>query len=41
MNKVLLQKEARKKGKKKAWTLNQNQDLLRNTFLSMDKKSRR
>ena len=40
MNKKLIQKVAKKEGKKKAWTLNQNQDMLKKTFLSMEKKSR-
>ena len=40
MNKSLIQKSAKKEGKIKAWTLNQNQDLLKKTFLSMEKKSR-
>ena len=40
MNKNLIQKAAKKEGKKSAWTLNQNQDLLKKNFLSMEKKSR-
>jgi len=40
MNKNLIQKAAKKEGRSKAWTLNQNQDLLKKTFLSMEKKSR-
>jgi hypothetical protein len=40
MNKTLIQKAVKKEGKIKAWTLNQNQDLLKKTFLSMEKKSR-
>lgn len=40
MNKGLIQKAGKKEGLKKAWTLNQNQDLLKKIFLSMEKKSR-
>ena len=40
MNKRLIQNAAKKEGKIKTWTLNQNQDLLKKTFLSMEKKSR-
>ncbi len=40
INKSLIQKSAKKEGRIKAWTLNQNQDLLKKTFLSMEKKSR-
>jgi hypothetical protein len=40
MNKNLIQKAAKKEGKMRAWTLNQNQDALKKTFLSMEKKSR-
>jgi len=40
MNKKLIQK-SRKKGQNfKPWTLNQNQDCLKKTFLSLEKKSR-
>ena len=40
MNKTLIQKAAKKESKMRVWTLNQNQDLLKKTFLSMEKKSR-
>ena len=40
MNKNLIQKTTKKEGKLKAWTLNQNLDLLKKNFLSMEKKSR-
>jgi len=39
MNKKQIQNAAKKYGRKKAWTLNQNQDLLAKTFLSLEKKS--
>jgi len=39
MNKKLIQNAVKKSGRKKAWTLNQNQDLLAKTFLSLEKKS--
>lgn len=38
MNKAMIQKAARKNSRKPDWTLNQNQDMLRNTFLSMERK---
>ena len=41
MNKKLIQKRRKKEGSKKTWTLNQNQDYLKKTFLSMEKKLRR
>jgi len=40
INKALIQKTAKKEGRKKAWTLNQNKDSLKKAFLSMEKKSR-
>ena len=39
MNKTQIQNAAKKCGRKKAWTLNQNQDLLKKAFLSLEKKS--
>jgi len=39
MNKKQIQNAEKKSGRKKAWTLNQNQDLLAKTFLSLEKKS--
>ena len=39
MNKKQIQNAVKKCGRKKAWTLNQNQDLLAKTFLSLEKKS--
>jgi len=39
MNKKQIQNVVKKSGRKKAWTLNQNQDLLAKTFLSLEKKS--
>ncbi len=40
MNKCLIEKAAKKEGKMRQWTLNQNQDILKKAFLSMEKKSR-
>lgn len=40
MNKKQIQNAEKKCGRKTAWTLNQNQDLLAKTFLSLEKKSR-
>ena len=39
MNKKLVKKWAKQEGRKKEWTLNQNQDFLTKTFLSLEKKS--
>jgi len=39
MNKKQIQNIAKKYRRRRAWTLNQNQDLLKKTFLSMEKKS--
>ena len=39
MNKSFIKKAAKKEGKMRGWTLNQNQELLKETFLSMEKKS--
>jgi len=39
MNKKQIQNGIKKCGRKKAWTLNQNQDLLKKTFLSLEKNS--
>jgi hypothetical protein len=39
INRKQIQNAAKKYGIKKAWTLNQNQDLLAKTFLSQEKKS--
>jgi len=39
MNKKQIQSAVKKYGRKKAWTLNQNQDLLKKAFLSLEKKS--
>ena len=39
INKKLIQNQAKKEGKIKSWTLNQNQDYLKQTFLSLEKKS--
>jgi len=39
MNKKLIQRTAKKEGRRKTWTLNQNQDLLKKTFLILEKKS--
>ena len=39
MNKKQIQNAEKKCGRKKAWTLNQNQDLLTKAFLSLEKKS--
>jgi len=39
MNKKQIQNAVKKFGRKKAWTLNQNQDLLMKAFLSLEKKS--
>lgn len=41
MNKSFIKKAAKKEGKMRRWTLNQNQDILKKTFLSMEKKSHR
>ena len=40
MNKTQIQNAAKKCGKKKAWTLNQNQDLLTKAFLSLEKRAK-
>ena len=39
INKKIMQKSEIKFSRSKAWTLNQNQDKLRDTFLSLEKKS--
>ncbi len=39
MNKNMIQKSIKREDKRRAWTLNQNQDLLKKTFLSVEKKS--
>ncbi|MEE9377136.1 MAG: transposase [Candidatus Lokiarchaeia archaeon] len=39
INKKLIQNHAKKEGKIKSWTLNQNQDCLKQAFLSLEKKS--
>lgn len=39
MNKNMIQKSIKRESKTRAWTLNQNQDLLRKTFLTVEKKS--
>ncbi len=39
MNKSLIKKGAQKQGRKIGWTLNQNQDKLRQIFISLEKKS--
>ena len=39
INKKLITKLAQKKGSRKEWTLNQNQDYLRQGFISLEKKS--
>jgi hypothetical protein len=41
MNKARIQTTVKRSGKKLAWTLNQNQDYLKQTFLSQEIKSRR